>query len=55
MKILKLEVDPIQQLKIEGFLIPDFSRSSFTQLHLKSISNKIRERKKEKIKNNLKI
>jgi hypothetical protein len=42
MKILKLEVDPIQQTKIvEGFLIADFSCKSFTQLHLKAISNKI--------------
>jgi hypothetical protein len=48
MKILKLEVDPIQQPKtVEGFLIPDFSHPAFTQSRLRAISNKIQERKKE--------
>jgi hypothetical protein len=48
MKILKLEVDQIQQPKtVERFLIPDFSHQAFAQPRLRAILNKIQERKKE--------
>jgi hypothetical protein len=47
MKILKFEVDPIQQSKtVERFLIPDFSHPAFTKHRLRAILNKIQERKK---------